>query len=179
MSHRPPREYQPLGYSQLPTSTLGQPHRQSVMNQQAFQQAMTGASPASMPAAHSANSSQPTVVTVASNSTSTAVSHSPSGSIQNNQCDNCHALHSVQYQNERGLKYNLCDTCRSQELTKRKSQMDRYDMYDEQQNSYKHPRTTSLITTYRFSLTLVFSQQDNVTSKSSFYTFCYSYVVAS
>ncbi|KAI8975646.1 hypothetical protein BDF20DRAFT_837024 [Mycotypha africana] len=48
-------------------------------------------------------------------------------------CDSCQTFRNVRAFNERDSKYNVCNFCRSRDMQKRKHQLERYEMFEEQQ----------------------------------------------
>lgn len=64
-----------------------------------------------------------------------------SGSTQETlYCDSCQTFRHVSFFNERDFKYNVCNICHSREIQKRKHQLERYEIYEEQQRTLKQAK---------------------------------------
>jgi hypothetical protein len=48
-------------------------------------------------------------------------------------CDSCQTFRHVAFFNERDFKYGICTLCQNREVQKRKQQLERYEIYEEQQ----------------------------------------------
>lgn len=145
MSHGPPRPYA-HNYSNMPASNLSrQPPQQSqVLNsQQTFQQALVTSSPPTIGHVQQANSNS---TGAGSNNTSAGSPSSvgrgmnPNATQETIYCDSCQTFRHVSFFNERDAKYNVCNICHTREMQKRKHQLERYEMYEEQQRTYKQAR---------------------------------------
>lgn len=122
MSHGPPRAYSSQSYSALP--------RQQVMNnQQPFQQNLINNSTTLNSSSNGGGST-----TTAANSTQETL-----------YCDSCQTFRHVSFFNEKDFKYNVCNLCHAREMQKRKHQLERYEMYEEQQRTLKQARYQNAI----------------------------------
>lgn len=150
MSHGPPRSFPSINYPTIPNNNI--PRQQQVLNgqqqqqqQQNFGQALVTSTGPSPTLGHLGQST-PNVTASASNSPSntsgggTRGITTPSSTHETLYCDSCQTFRHVSFFNERDFKYNVCNICHTRELQKRKHQMERYEMYDEQQRTYKQGR---------------------------------------
>ncbi|KAI8379537.1 uncharacterized protein BYT42DRAFT_330365 [Radiomyces spectabilis] len=147
MSHGPPRAFQALGYSSMrPTNLAPQSHHHPIpTSQQAFQAlAATTAMPHTTLPLHNnhaqglAASSAVAVGAAGGQGAPHSGPKPPGTSHESLYCNSCQSFRHVSYfYGERDLKYNVCDLCRSRDFQKRKHQMERYEMYEEQQRKYK------------------------------------------
>lgn len=145
MSHGPPRPYA-HNYSNMPASNLSrqQPHQSQVINnQQSFQQALVTSSPPTIGHVQQANSNSTSAGsnnTSASSPSSVGRGINPNATQETMYCDSCQTFRHVSFFHERDFKYNVCNICHTREMQKRKHQLERYEMYEEQQRTYKQAR---------------------------------------
>ncbi|KAI8081965.1 uncharacterized protein B0P05DRAFT_67455 [Gilbertella persicaria] len=135
MSHGPPRAYSSHNYSAISPNTMA---RQQVMNSpQSFQQTVSDSPPTTL----GQISSNKNTNNSASNSPGHSGGRITAGSTQETlYCDSCQTFRHISFFPERDYKYNVCNICRSREMQKRKQQMERFEMYEEQQRNIKQAR---------------------------------------
>ncbi|KAI8883369.1 hypothetical protein K501DRAFT_91345 [Backusella circina FSU 941] len=138
MSHNQARTFPSHGFSNMPTTAIP---RQQIMNQP-FQPG--GPSPT---LSHPSGSNAVSPSSTPRNSSSTTITHSLNGPSSSNSgtsvsapatqetmyCDSCQTFRHVAFFNERDFKYGICTLCQNREVQKRKQQLERYEMYEEQQ----------------------------------------------
>ena len=141
MSHGPPRTFQSQAYSTLQTNPI--PRQQAIAGQQVFQHALVTTGPSATINQLGQNNNNSTNGTTSNNGSPSSISNT--GSKATNAkiyCDSCQTFRHSNFFNDTEFKYNVCNICHNREMQKRKHQLERYEIYEEQR-SYKQARFTS------------------------------------
>lgn len=142
MSQGPSRAFSTQNYTTIPNVPI-QPRQQqqlhmqrSALNtqqQQPYPQLMNGGTSSSSNCAGTSTGTYDPIGNGIGRSAATS-----NGITESLYCDSCQTFRHVSVFRERDFKYKMCNLCQTRDIQKKKHQMEGYEMYEEQQRSYKH-----------------------------------------
>jgi hypothetical protein len=141
MSQGPSRAFPTQNYTAIPNVPI-QPRQQQQLQmqhsalsnqQQSYPQFINGTN--SSAPNNSTNSNTNGTYSPNNNRSTTAAN----GVTDNLYCDSCQTFRHVSFFHERDFKYKVCNVCQTRDIQKKKHQIEKYELYEEQQKNYKHP----------------------------------------
>jgi hypothetical protein len=145
MSQGPSRAFPTQNYTAIPNVPI-QPRQQqqlqmqhSTLNNQhqPYPQLMNGVRNSTPISPTSNNTSNNINNTYSPNNNS--IGRATTSTMDSLYCDSCQTFRHISFFHERDFKYKVCNLCQTRDIQKKKHQMEKYEMYEEQQRNYKHP----------------------------------------